>query len=371
MGSEVNAIYPVYATKLGFHTRKIDIGAQKIDRSHLDTFEMVIADFSVKNKLGRVQFFQKTFMLANIGLEVVLGILFLTFNQADIRFAEQELVWRTYTATEALPTTKRAEIIDKKEFAAAALNADNEIFVVHVGSLAEPKTMPIHSSYQAQIAALTSEKTGILAEYSDFSNVFSSNSATELMEHTGINDHPINLLDNKQPLYGPIYSLGPVELEKLKTYIEANLASDFIRPSKSPAGTPILFLQKKDGSLRLCVDYRELNNLMIKNCYPLPLIGELLNCLGRAKRFTQLDLTNTYHQMRIWKGDKWKIAFQTRYGHFKYQVMLFGLSNTPASFQGYINKILAEKLNVFVIIYLNDILIYSEDAGQSYVEAVW
>ena len=140
-----------------------------------------------------------------------------------------------------------------------------------------------------------SEETRIPAEYSDFSNVFSSDSAAELPKHNGINDHPIDLLDNKQSPYGPIYSLGPVELETLKTYIKANLASGFIRPSKSPAGAPILFIQKKNGNLRLCIDYRGLNNLTIKNCYPLPLIGESLDRLGRAKCFTQLNLTNAYH----------------------------------------------------------------------------
>ena len=206
---------------------------------------MVIVDCLVKNKLGRVQFFQKTFLLANIGLEVILGMFFLTLSKADIRFVEHELVWRTYTAAEALPTTRRVEIIDKREFAAAALNADDETFVVHVAALAEPTTMPIHPSCQAQVAALTSEETGIPAEYSDFSNVFSSDSAAELPEHTGINDLPIDLLDDKQPPYGPIYTLGLVELEMLKTYIKANLASGFIRSSKSPAGAPIPFIQKK------------------------------------------------------------------------------------------------------------------------------
>ena len=161
-----------------------------------------------------------------------------------------------------------------------------------------------------------------------------------------------------------------MELEMLKIYIKANLASGFIRPSKSPTGTPILFVRKKDGSLCLCVDYRELNNLTIKNRYPLPLIGKSLDRLSCAKRFTQLDLTNAYHRMRIREGDEWKTAFRTRYGHFEYQVMPFGLSNAPASFQGYVNKILAEKLDVFVIVYLDDILIYTEDAGQVHVEAV-
>ena len=156
----------------------------------------------------------------------------------------------------------------------------------------------------------------------------------------------------------------------MKTYIKANLASGFIRPSKSPAGAPILFVRKKDDSLSLCINYKELNNLTIKNRYPLLLIGELLDCLGRAKHFTQLDLTNAYHQMRIRKGDKWKTAFQTWYGHFEYQVMYFGLCNALASFQGYVNKILAEKLDVFVIVYLDDILIYTKDAGQGHIEAV-
>ena len=108
----------------------------------------------------------------------------------------------------------------------------------------------------------------------------------ELPEHTEINNQLINLLDDKQPLYRLIYSLGPVELEMLKTYIEANLAIGFIRTSKSLAGALILFVRKKDCSLRLCVDYRGLNNLTIKNHYPLLLIGESLDCLGRAKHFT-------------------------------------------------------------------------------------
>ena len=102
---------------------------------------------------------------------------------------------------------------------------------------------------------------------------------------------------------------------------------------------------------------------MIKNRYPLPLIGESLDQLGRAKRFIQLDLTSAYYQMRIREGDEWKTAFCTRYGQFEYQVMSFGLSNAPASFQGYNNKILAEKLDIFVIVYLGNIFVYTEDPG--------
>ncbi len=117
----------------------------------------------------------------------------------------------------------------------------------------------------------------------------------ELSENTGLNEHVIELVEGKQPPYGLIYALSPVELETLKTYIETHLKTGFIQPSKSPASAPILFNKKLDGSLRLYVNYQDLNNLMIKNRYPLPLIGESLDRLGRAKRFTYLDLTSVYH----------------------------------------------------------------------------
>ena len=191
--------------------------------------------------------------------------------------------------------TRRVDIINKREFAVTVLNVDNKTFVMHVAALAELTSMPIYLFHQAQVISPTSKETGIFAEYFDFSNVFSSDSIAELLEHTRINDHSINLLDNKQPLYSPIYGLGPIELEMLKTYIKVNLASSFIRSSKFFTSNQILFIQKKDGSLRLYINYLELNNLIIKNCYSLFLIGKLLNYLGCIKHFTQLDLTNAYY----------------------------------------------------------------------------
>ena len=134
------------------------------------------------------------------------------------------------------------EIINKREFTIAALNTDDKIFVMYIMALAKLTTILIHSSHQAQVALLMSEKTGIPIKYSNFSNVFSLDSAVELPEYIGINDHLINLLDDKQLPYGSIYSLGLVELEMLKTYIKVNLANGFIRPSKFPADAPILFV---------------------------------------------------------------------------------------------------------------------------------
>ena len=239
------------------------------------------------------------------------------------------------------------------------LDEKSETFVVHIASL---NLAPgIHPDRAAQIASLLTEKVKIPDKYSDSTNVFSEETALVLLERTKLNEHVINLEDGKQLSYRPIYSLGLVEMETLKTYIKSHLKTGFIRPFTSPAGTPMLFDKKPDGNFRLCVDYQGFNNLMIKNWYPPPLIEESLNRLGRAKRFTQLDLTSVYQQMRIKEGDEWKTAFRTRYGYFEDQVMPFGLSNAPASLQGYINKILEEKLNIFVIMYLDDIFIYTED----------
>ena len=148
-----------------------------------------------------------------------------------------------------------------------------------------------------QVGALLFHKasTKVMAEYFDYSNVFSAENAAELPENTGMNEYAIELEKDKHLLFGPIYSLSLVELETLKTYIKTNLANSFIRPSKSPAGAPILFNQKPDKSLRLYVNYWGINNIIIKNQYLLPLIGKSLDRLGWAKQFTQLDLTNAYH----------------------------------------------------------------------------
>ncbi len=185
----------------------------------------------------------------------------------------------TLTTGEVLPTTRQVELIGKKEFTAAALDLEHEAFVVHVAALSIDLSDEVHPSRKAQIAHLEVDEspTEVPSEYTDFADVFLPKLAAELSEHTGINDHAIELVDDWQTPYGPIYSFGPVELETLKAYIKKNLASGFIRPSKFPAGAPILFDKKPDGSLRLCVDYRGLNNLIIKNWYPLPLIRESLD----------------------------------------------------------------------------------------------
>ena len=162
-----------------------------------------------------------------------------------------------------------------------------------------------------------------------------------------------------------------MELDVLRKYIDDNLRKGFIRHSQSPAGAPILFVKKADGSLRLCVDYRGINKITIKNRYPLPLIPELLDKVGKATRFTALDMRDGYHLLRMAPGEEWKTAFRTRYGLFEYNVVPFGLCNAPAAFQHLMNDVLREYLDDFLVIYLDDVLIYSKPPRSTNDTSAW
>ncbi|KAH0606111.1 uncharacterized protein H6S33_003772, partial [Morchella sextelata] len=195
-------------------------------------------------------------------------------------------------------------------------------------------------------------------------HMFQEYDASVLPPHRPSHDIEIVLEEGKRPPYGPTYGLSQVELKALREYLDENLPKGFIRASESPAGAPILFVKKSDGTLRLCVDYRGLNAITIKNRYPLPLLKETLAKLSKAQYYTKLDLRWGYNQIRVAEGDEWKTAFRTRYGHFEYTVMPFGLANAPATFQHWINDILRPCLDQFVTAYLDDILIYSETLAE-------
>jgi hypothetical protein len=193
--------------------------------------------------------------------------------------------------------------------------------------------------------------------------VFEKKNADTLPQHRPY-DCGIELQEGAQPPFGPIYSLSQNELVALQDYLDENLVKNFIRHSKSHAGAPIVFVKKKDGSLRMCVDYCGLNKVTIKNQYPLPLISGLLNQLGQAKIHTKIDLRGMYNLVRIKEGDEWKTTFRTRYGHFEYNVMPFGLTNAPAIFQHLMNDVFREFLDDFVVCYLDDILVFSKNEEE-------
>ncbi|KAL4017951.1 hypothetical protein IC575_021530 [Cucumis melo] len=158
--------------------------------------------------------------------------------------------------------------------------------------------------------------------------------------------------------------MAPAELKELKVQLQELLDKGFIRPSVSPWGAPVLFVKKKDGSMRLCIDYRELNKVTVKNRYPLPRIDDLFDQLQGATVFSKIDLRSGYHQLRIRDGDIPKTAFRSRYGHYEFVVMSFGLTNAPAVFMDLMNRVFKDFLDSFVIVFIDDILIYSKTEAE-------
>ncbi|KAL0553939.1 hypothetical protein IC582_007843 [Cucumis melo] len=174
----------------------------------------------------------------------------------------------------------------------------------------------------------------------------------------------IELEPGTVPISRAPYRMAPAELKELKVQLQELLDKGFIRPSVSPWGAPVLFVKKKDGSMRLCIDYRELNKVTVKNRYPLPRIDDLFDQLQGATVFSKIDLRSGYHQLRIKDEDVPKTAFRSRYGHYEFIVMSFGLTNAPAVFMDLMNRVFREFLDTFVIVFIDDILIYSKTEAE-------
>ena len=172
-------------------------------------------------------------------------------------------------------------------------------------------------------------------------------------------DFPIDLVPGTTPISLPPYRMASVELKELKAQLQELVDGGFIRPSISPWGAPVLFVKKKDGTWRLCIDYRQLNKVTIRNKYPLPRIDDLFDQLQGAKVFSKIDMRSGYHQLRIRGSDIPKTAFRTRYGHYEFLVMSFGLTNAPAAFMDLMNWVFRPYLDRSVIVFINDILVYS------------
>ncbi len=200
-------------------------------------------------------------------------------------------------------------------------------------------------------------------EYAHFSEVFCPKRASKLPPHRPW-DCAIDLLPDEPVPRGKIYSLSIPEQKAMEEYIEEALQQGYIHPSTSPAASSFFFVAKKDGGLRPCIDYRALNKITIKYRYPLPLVPSALEQLRGARIFTKLDLRSAYNLIRICEGDEWKTAFVTPTGHYEYLVMPYGLVNAPSVFQGYMNEVFRDYLHRFVLVYINDILVYSRNEAE-------
>ena len=230
--------------------------------------------------------------------------------------------------------------------AAYARQEGNRLYAVTVKQIEELLDSPVPAT------------VNLPAEMVEYADVFSPKEAEKLPPHRP-GDHHVALTPNAKLPFGPLYGMSRNELTTLKDWLEENLQKGFIRPSSSPVASPVLFVKKPGGGLRFCVDYRALNNVTVKDRYPLPLIKETLNNLAGMKYFSKIDIISAFNNIRMREGEEYLTAFRTRFGLYESLVMPFGMTGAPATFQRYINDALREYLDVFCTAYLDDILIYS------------
>ena len=198
-----------------------------------------------------------------------------------------------------------------------------------------------------------------IATVSDFPDLFQEE-LPGLTPHREI-EFAIDVVPGATPASITPYSMDPLELKELKLQLQELLEKGFVRPSVSPWGAPVLFVKKKDGTLRLCIDYRQLNKLTVKNKYPLPRINDLFDQLKGSSIFSKIDLRSGYHQLRMKDVDVYKTAFRTRYGHYEFLVMPFGLKNATVAFMDLMNHVFRPYVDQFVVVFIDETLVYSKD----------
>ncbi|KAK3551952.1 hypothetical protein QTP70_031641 [Hemibagrus guttatus] len=224
-----------------------------------------------------------------------------------------------------------------------------------------PISLPVQAT--SSESPLVNQPLRIPTCYAPFSDVFCPKRASKLPPHRPW-DCAIDLLPGEPVPRGRIYPLSIPEEKAMEEYIKEALAQGYIRPSTSPAASSFFFVAKKDGGLRPCIDYRALNQITVKFRYPLPLVPAALEHLRGATIFTKLDLRSAYNLIWILEGDEWKTAFITPTGHYEYLVMPYGLANAPSVFQDFIHEVLREFLHRCVLVYIDDILIYSRSLAE-------
>jgi len=283
-----------------------------------------------------------------------LPITWLKDHNPDNNWQKGSLKWRSeYCKAHSLRKERRLEFITEEELLAE--DPDN-IFVIGIALYTDEDGEDI--------------KIKILPQYRDYADIFSQEKINALPKHRKY-DHRIDLIPEGQLPQGPIYPLSKKELDALWDYIREMEDHGKIRRSSSTIGAAILFVPKPDATLRLCVDYQGLNKITIKNKYPLPLMSELRSRLGKAIIFTKLDLKNSYCLIGMAEGEERKTAFKSRYGLYEYTVMPFGLCNAPSTFQSMINDVCRDMLDIGVIAYMDNILIYMETVEEHVALVRW
>ncbi|GBG76449.1 hypothetical protein CBR_g22197 [Chara braunii] len=294
-----------------------------------------------------------TFDILDTDFDIILGMPWLASVDHTVNFHQRTLSVRDAFGAEVgctipLPHPSiRCQVVTAKSFRATCADEQpEEIGLYFLRTVAVADSSPMDLSSDPRVVRLLDE----------FVDIFES--PTSVMPDRPIS-HEIILEAGAVPPKGCIYRMSEEELDVLRAQLDDLLAKGWIRPSSSPYAVPVLFIQKTNKDLRLCIDYRKLNAQTVKNAGPLPRIDDLLERLGGAKYFSKLDLKLGYHQISIWSNDRYKFTFKTRDEHFEWVVMPFGLTNTPTTFQAAMTNEFHAMLERFVLVYLDDILIYS------------
>ena len=316
------------------------IGSRAILRSVCRSCDLTVADYPTPFDL--VVFDMR-------GFDVILGMDWLSAYQAVVECHRRRVVIRTPSEETVKFTCDRG---------------DSSLFSIYdVRSRSDPALL-----FSVIWSDGSSAESRVLPRVvQEFPDVFPDD-LTELPPHRDV-DFTIELVPGTVPISIAPYRFAPAELKELKVQLQELLDKGFIRPSTSPWGASALFAKKKDGSLRLCIDYRRLNQVTVKNKYPLPRIDDLFDQLRGARCFYKIDLRSGYHQLRIREEDIPKTAFRTRYGHYEFVVMPFSLTNAPAAFMDLMNRVFHPYLDQFVVVFVDDILIYSstEEAHEGHL----
>jgi RNase H-like domain found in reverse transcriptase/Reverse transcriptase (RNA-dependent DNA polymerase)/Integrase zinc binding domain/Chromo (CHRromatin Organisation MOdifier) domain/Retroviral aspartyl protease len=306
------------------------------------------------------------------GYDFILGMPWLEANQPNINWRDKSVAFEHQGSKHVLHSIGSYQFMSAAELKRAVRKKEvTSISVLQWDKDHLELTVTDHGQSQSHTLAVaasgvdpnpeqTSARASTLKEFRD---VFPDDLPEGLPPRRDI-DHKIELVPGSAPTNRPTYRMSPTELDELKKQLDELSKAGFIQPSKSPFGAPILFVKKKDGTMRMCIDYRALNGITIKNSYPLPRIDELFDRLHGAKVFSKIDLRSGYHQIRISDEDVPKTAFRSRYGHFEFLVLPFGLTNAPATFMHLMHSIFRPFLDQFALVFLDDILIYSKDMAE-------
>ncbi|MEM7375695.1 MAG: reverse transcriptase domain-containing protein, partial [Bacteroidota bacterium] len=351
-GATANYIHHELAPELGFtwdssNTHTVVMGNQNATQPSQGFIP------GVKFSMDEYELCADMNVFRDLSHPVVIGLPWMCSHGCIIDLGEMSISFPKIGTGLKLPCNKswsRLSLMSAKK--ATKYLAKGQAYLMMINPIEKPKD----EVKDLQDMVSNPELKKILEEFKD---VFPKDLPPGVPEVRKGHEFKIELEEGTQPIHRPIYKMSPAELEEVRKHVEELLGKGHIRPSKSPFGAPVLFVPKKDNTLRMCVDYRWLNSKTIKNRYPLPLPEELIEKFAKAKYYTKIDLRSGYFQMKVREGDVEKTAFRSRYGHYEYLVMPFGLTNAPAQFMDMLNDIFRPYLDDFMVVFLDDIMIYS------------